>query len=225
MSNNNAQRAQKTADLIDKMCRKISQLTRVVYVLNSKNDDHEELINAIVQAYETELINLTREGNLVNKKAKSQLDKIKSANNPDVTIREINDKFSSQVQKFSADVEKSKKDYFNSNKKMREEYEQKYNKMIKDTVEMRKLYDSKINEINSKNEELKRKSILEQQKLASNSTTEIERIKRSYEDKIADLKKSHENQINEIKSINQSELNKMTANYEKKIKEVVCLSE
>ena len=29
-------RSKKMADLIDKMCRKISQLTRVVYILNTK---------------------------------------------------------------------------------------------------------------------------------------------------------------------------------------------
>ncbi len=41
------ERSKKMADLIDKMCRKISQLTRVVYILNTKNDEHESLINAI----------------------------------------------------------------------------------------------------------------------------------------------------------------------------------
>ena len=78
MSSN--QRNQKTAELIDKMCRKISQLTRVVYVLNSKNDEHESLIDALAQAYEKELSNSEREKNITIKKIKSQIEKIKIQN-------------------------------------------------------------------------------------------------------------------------------------------------
>ena len=39
-------------ELYDRMCKKISQLTRVIFVLNTKNDENENLAEAIVEAYE-----------------------------------------------------------------------------------------------------------------------------------------------------------------------------
>ena len=46
---------QKTAELIDKMCRKISQLTRVVYILNSKNDENESITEDIISRFENDI--------------------------------------------------------------------------------------------------------------------------------------------------------------------------
>ena len=145
MSSN--QRNQKTAELIDKMCRKISQLTRVVYVLNSKNDEHESLIDAMAQAYEKELSNSEREKNITIKKMKSQIEKIKIQNNPEQKILEINKKFDNQVNSFNKEYDKLKKEMKTKQKNISDEYNEKYNKMIKENVEMKKLYENKINDI------------------------------------------------------------------------------
>ena len=58
------------ADLIDKMCRKISQLARVVCMLKYKNDEHESLINDIAMSDENEMSNMTNELNFQTKKIK-----------------------------------------------------------------------------------------------------------------------------------------------------------
>ena len=84
---------QKTAELIDKMCRKISQLTRVVYILNSKNDENESITEAIISRFENDIQQQSKETNSVIKKMKSQIDKIKSQSNPDEKINEIKDKY------------------------------------------------------------------------------------------------------------------------------------
>jgi hypothetical protein len=161
MSSN--QRNQKTAELIDKMCRKISQLTRVVYVLNSKNDEHESLLEALSQSYEKELSNSEREKNIIMKKMKSQIDKIKLQNNPDQKINEINKKFDNQVNTFNKEYDKLKKDMKNKQKTIQDEYNEKYNKMIKENVEIKKLYDNKINDILKRIEEEKKKWVLEKE--------------------------------------------------------------
>ncbi len=154
MSSN--QRNQKTAELIDKMCRKISQLTRVVYVLNSKNDEHESLIDAMAQAYEKELSNSEREKNIAIKKMKGQIEKIKIQNNPEQKILEINKKFDNQVNSFNKEYDKLKKDMKSKQKNIQDEYNEKYNKMIKENVEMKKLYENKINDILKKVEDEKK---------------------------------------------------------------------
>jgi hypothetical protein len=39
-------------DLHLKMCKKVAQLTRVIFYLNTKNDDYESNLKAVVNAYE-----------------------------------------------------------------------------------------------------------------------------------------------------------------------------
>ena len=43
------------AELHLKMCKKVAQLTRVIFYLNTKNDDYENNLKAVVNAYEHEL--------------------------------------------------------------------------------------------------------------------------------------------------------------------------
>ena len=219
------QRNQKTADLIDKMCRKISQLTRVVYILNTKNDDHESLINAIVLGYENDMFNMTRECNIQMKKMKQYVDKIKEQNNPEPKLKAINEKYNNQVKLFSTDFDGMRKEVKEKHKKMKDEYNDKYNKMIKESAEMKKLFQDKINELNKKHEENLRKNLLEQQRLASNSSSEMERIKKGYEQQISELKNKHNKEMEDLKNSLLSQMEKMKADYEKKIKEYQTMLE
>lgn len=42
-------------DFHHKMSKKIAQLTKVIYHLNTKNDDHEFQLNSLADAYESEI--------------------------------------------------------------------------------------------------------------------------------------------------------------------------
>ena len=132
------ERSKKMADLIDKMCRKISQLTRVVYILNTKNDEHESLINAIAISYENEMSNMTNEFNFQMKKMKQNLDKVKEKKNLENKIKEINEKYNNQVKSFTTDFDGMRKEVKEKHKKMKDEYNDKYNKMIKRKLEIKK---------------------------------------------------------------------------------------
>ena len=37
------------------MCKKVAQLTKVIFYLNTKNDEYESNLKAVVNAYESEL--------------------------------------------------------------------------------------------------------------------------------------------------------------------------
>ena len=134
------ERSRKMADLIDKMCRKISQLTRVVYILNTKNDEHESLINAIAISYENEMSNMTNECNFQMKKMKQHIEKLKEKKNLENKIKEINDKYNNQVKSFSSDFDAMRKEVKEKHKKMKDEYNDKYNKMIKENSELKKIF-------------------------------------------------------------------------------------
>ena len=213
------ERNKKMADLIDKMCRKISQLTRVVYILNTKNDEHESLINAIAISYENEMSNMTNECNFQMKKMKQHIEKLKEKKNLENKIKEINDKYNSQVKSFSSDFDTMRKEVKDKHKKMKDEYNDKYNKMIKENSDLKKLFQDKINEIIKQNEENTKKALLEQQKILSNSSAEIDRLKKSYELQILELKTGHKKEIEDLKKTFENDLLKMKDDYEKKIRD------
>lgn len=48
-------------DLHHKMCKKVAQLTKVIFYLNTKNDDYESNLKAVVNAYELELDTVIKE--------------------------------------------------------------------------------------------------------------------------------------------------------------------
>ena len=50
-----ATREEVLPDLHLKMSKKIAQLTKVVYHLNTRNDDHEYELQGVVDAYEQEI--------------------------------------------------------------------------------------------------------------------------------------------------------------------------
>lgn len=47
-------------ELHHKMCKKVAQLTKVIFYLNTKNDEYESNLKAVVNAYELELDSVIR---------------------------------------------------------------------------------------------------------------------------------------------------------------------
>ena len=102
-------------DLHHKMSKKIAQLTRVIFHLNTKNDEYEYNLRAIVGAYENELDNLVREANSTILKYKET-----------VTKMQKNDELENQMKNFQdkIDIEKAKSiTEFSNYKKMMEDRE------------------------------------------------------------------------------------------------------
>lgn len=59
------------------MCKKVAQLTRVIFYLNTKNDDYENNLKAVVNAYENELDNTIKEVSLSQSRPIILLENIK----------------------------------------------------------------------------------------------------------------------------------------------------
>lgn len=63
-------------DLHHKMCKKVAQLTKVIFYLNTKNDDYERSLSATVSSYEQALDANIKDANLIITKYKEQVDKL-----------------------------------------------------------------------------------------------------------------------------------------------------
>ena len=63
-------------DLHFKMCKKVAQLTKVIFYLNSKNDEYEQNLSSVVCAYESEMDIIVKECNNIIIRYKDAINKI-----------------------------------------------------------------------------------------------------------------------------------------------------
>ena len=147
------------SEVYERMCKKIAQLTRVIFILNTKNDENESLIESFVETYEKEIENITKEANFVISNMKKAINQIKDNSNVDEKVKEITRKFEDTCLAYSNDYDRYKKEIMNREKKITDDYTEKVDKMYKDLAELKKIYESKFVELNKKCEEEKKAMI------------------------------------------------------------------
>ncbi len=196
------------SNLHEKMSKKISQLTRVIFLLNSRNDENDASIETIIDAYEKEIESLTKEASSAISLMKKSVEKLKEKTNVDEKILLIKKKFDDSVTGFTLDYDKFKKEIIKKEKLIHEEYQEKYEKMMKDLSELRIMYEKKINDMHIKLGEVNKLSISEKK---------IENINEDFEDKIKVI--NDENKIKEERMHKEFKeiKDKLIEEYEKKI--------
>lgn len=75
-----------------KMCKKIAQLTKVIFHLNTKNDEYEYNIRSVVNSYEHEMEALVREANNAITKYKEAYENNKKKDTSEEELRFFKDK-------------------------------------------------------------------------------------------------------------------------------------
>ena len=174
-------------DLLERMCKKISQLTRVIYLLNTKNEESESLIKGILSSNEKDMDNLRREANSVIDQMKDKIDKLKDTSYVDSKLKDIKRKYDDTVLKYSAGFESFKADIKKSKDALNLEYRDKYNEMIKEVSDIKKAADKKISDFMKKSEDEKMRLVAEKEKTKMDLMNEIENLKKSYENKISNF--------------------------------------
>jgi len=92
----------------ERMCKKLAQLTRVVFILNTKNDENDAIVESVISAYEMELDNITKEANQVINQLKKNIEKLRDSNNIEDKLTIINQKFEDCSNKYVQDYENYK---------------------------------------------------------------------------------------------------------------------
>jgi hypothetical protein len=207
-------------EVYERMCKKIAQLTRVIFVLNTKNDENDSLIESIVEAYEKEIESLTKEASTVINTMKKNVEKMKDYVNVEEKLNFINKKYEESVYVFSSEYEKFKKENQRREKQIQEDYQEKYDKMWRDLAELRKLYENKINEMNRKLEEEKHKNIKEKDEIKNSLNKEIEILKKNFTEKINSLTDENKNKEEKMKQEFNYTKEKLIEEYEKKISDI-----
>jgi len=69
-----------TSDLQNKFSKKIAQLTKVIFLLNTRNDENDNNVKQITKAYEQEMDGVVQQANEVLKKYKESAEKAANLN-------------------------------------------------------------------------------------------------------------------------------------------------
>jgi hypothetical protein len=81
------------SELMHKMSKKIAQLTKVIFHLNTKNDEHQLYHSAQADAYEREVETIVNEANAIINRQKEILDRQRAAGDPAKAIAGLQQQF------------------------------------------------------------------------------------------------------------------------------------
>jgi hypothetical protein len=113
-------------DLHHKMSKKIAQLTKVIYHLNSKNEDHQDDLTSLTDAYETEIDQILKDAYTKINKFKDMIEQRK------------------EVEKQQQAVDEFKKQHEKEKKEALDAFEAYKSKVKASEEQLRKSYDEKL---------------------------------------------------------------------------------
>ena len=134
----------------EKMCTKICQLTRVVYLLNNKYLDSQAMIDAIKDSYETEIQNVTREANLVIGKLKKQIEELQKTDKVKEEIEILSKQYEDNIKLLREKLLKAQSESLENEKKLTLAHQAKVTYMVDEINKLKKSTKDKIKEMNQK---------------------------------------------------------------------------
>ena len=112
-------------ELHKKICKKMAQLTRVIYQMNTRNDENELTLKQFISAYEKEMDTIVEESNGIISKFKTQLEKSNKQSDFEQEIRKMADQVQREKDQSKKEFEALKRKVEDREKKISADYEQK----------------------------------------------------------------------------------------------------
>ena len=193
------------SEVYERMCKKIAQLTRVIFILNTKNDENESLIESFVETYEKEIENITKEANFVISNMKKAINQMKDNSNIEDKVKEITRKYEDTCLAYSNDYDRYKKEIMNREKKITDDYTEKVDKMYREFAELKKIYESKFFELNKKSEDEKKTLINEKDSIKKELSNEIDTLKKTLGEKLQKTIEEYKQKEEKTKAENDKE--------------------
>lgn len=138
--------------LKEKMCTKICQLTRVVYLLNNKYLDSQCMVNAIKESYEEEIGNLAREANEAIIQIKKKFEEQNNSAYWESKLETLTQSYENKFKEINEKFLQYKEIADQKETKLKDEYEKKYNEMIEELKKIKNNAEEKINQLKKQNE-------------------------------------------------------------------------
>ena len=190
--------------LKDDFTTKILQLTRLVFIMNERNEENQALIDAIVDSYEEEQLimieNFLKEINHLKGKIKKMNSTYEDKYQNFKT--EIKKAYEIKFKKLQSNIDNLKSDKKNMYNEIKYQYDTKINSMLSEVQKMKNEYDKKIIMIESKYYQEKKELTENNNTLIEKLNLEIVKNKTCQKDKLTDFQQESERLINSIREDN-----------------------
>ena len=178
-------------DIHNKMNKKIAQLTKVIYHLNTRNEDHQSELDVLSYNYQVELQQIARDAASKIAKFKDLVDGRKLVSALEAQMVALKKQFEADKQQAMHDLEMHKEKVEEREKKMSKEYQTKVDKQHKDIGLMNSSFQDKLGLLEGLNQDL-RKAL---ETTRSSSSTGIDELKRKHEKDVAELMASNNDRM------------------------------
>ena len=176
-----------TPDLHLKMSKKIAQLTKVIYALNTKNDEHEAMVDAIKKTHEDEMQQLIAETKSKVESFKSRLGIVSEQQQRIETLESILSQERLHKEEALSEFASTKQQTEAKLVQLREEFSDKILSMSKEMLSTKKQFEDRVKEFQA----MRRKLEEDRDKMADEMTSK-------HHDELDQLMKAHRVRYDEV---------------------------
>ena len=124
-----------SSDVHQKMSKKIAQLTKVICTLNTKNDEHDNIVDVIKMAHEKEIATMLEETKKKISRFKDQIDNTAKQEQLIVQLKQQLSQYCEEKKQFVTDFEKFKEKCQIERREVEDGYRKKYEDLQTDFQE------------------------------------------------------------------------------------------
>ena len=176
-------------DLHVKICKKVAQLTKVIYALNTKSDEQDAIINSLKENYEKDIEKIMYESKNKILQFKDQcqkfVEKEKEFDKISCLLKESNE----EKKRLENQLKEVVDAYKLSERQLKNDYETKYLEVQNKVLERKQEFD-----------ELTRLFSCYQEKQENKHSNDVTHLTLKYNDEIKLLKESHQREIDKLEN-------------------------
>ena len=198
--------AENFPDLHHKMSKKIAQLTKVIYHLNTRNDDHEQEMAALAAQHEGEINGILRDAASKINKFKDALSKQREAAKEATTVRMLQERHEQEKADVLARFEDFKRTVKDRERATATEHAARLRELKRGFDDAKERFRERMQEFERTSRDLAANSSI--------SSDELDRLKRNHQEEIEDLVRKYNKQYNDMLAQRMEEEDKMRAELE-----------
>eukprot|EP00906_Rhabdomonas_costata_P008337 RCo011881 len=225
-SGGGAQPVDVAADLHHKMCKKIAQLTKVIYHLNTKNDDHEWEMRSLSDQYESEISEILKDAGTKMKLLKQQLEEQLSADRVNQALQQLVEQHQKEKEEALKGFEAFKKKVRANESRLVQAGEGKAQQLLGELNSVKAEFQKRVEEFTKATTAMQGKSTDDLAALKQQKSEEMEDLVRTYNEKYkamlaqqleekealrAELEKAMEKKVAQCKLEEERTRNRLTA--------------
>ncbi|XP_046850280.1 protein FAM184A-like [Xenia sp. Carnegie-2017] len=224
-----------TPELHLKMSKKIAQLTKVIYALNTKNDEHESIVDCLKERHENDMQRLLEETRSRTNELRLRIEKYEKEKTNMQSLEQRLHEESEKRKQILVEFEKYKLSAEEIREKMEEENELRASESIRLILHSKENFERQLEEFQNTRRLMEQDKDVAMQELVGKHHEELEQLMKAhrlrYDEVVKEkdrLKKNLEAQINELSSspeVLRAEREKIDREYKTKLEKLKSLYE